>query len=406
MFVHASAHMHACACIYAHVCACIGVPVCMYMHERSSVCVHARTYMHMCTCKQEVDKSKLSPGQVQGGGSRGRQRQAGRKQIGQAAYSHSDATVWALVPKCATLLLEGDEVPDGDDCVLGDVEVEELNAGKGAEWAELAWCAGEVVGHKEPVCRGEPRDSQWGEGLGGGGVVQHPSQTRPTHPDSEYAPKPAAWRQEVLGLGCFSESPGLMSAVPSCISQPWHSPHHAWFSITSSPVPQAVGTHPLEPEEPLSPAGSGSDQLQTTSFNSLSFSVRTCYLHFSCNKGPFLTAPALPQQVVSHRDTDFPLLCLLRRLSTEFITNQSPTLEPQEEGVSSTLPAQPPSSPMVCGGGMVHICVHICTRGCCLHARPSGGMHTHTHGRVWLCTAPCLQDTSCKPMALTGVTSP
>ena len=55
---------------------------------------------------------------------------------------------------------------------------------------------------------------------------------------------------------------------------------------------------------------------------------------------------------------------------------------------------------------MVHICVHICTCGCCLRAQQSGGMHTHMNGHVWLCTAPCPQDTSCKPTALTGATSP
>lgn len=105
-------------------------------------------------------KSRQAPGHIQAEGSRGRQRQAGTKQTEQAAYSHGDATVWALIPKGATLLLEGDEVPDGDDCVLGNVEVEQLDAGKGAEGAELAWCSGEVVGYKEPVCKGDPRGSQ------------------------------------------------------------------------------------------------------------------------------------------------------------------------------------------------------------------------------------------------------
>lgn len=41
--------------------------------------------------------------------------------------------------------------------------------------------------------------------------MQYPSQTRPTHPDSEHVPKTASWRQEALGLCHFSESPGLMS---------------------------------------------------------------------------------------------------------------------------------------------------------------------------------------------------
>lgn len=166
--VNVCAYMYVCACICAHMCTCICMSVCMCMHECPPVCVHACTFMHMCMCKQEADKSRQAPRQVQAGGSRGRQRQAGRKQTGQAAYSHGDATVWALVPKGATLLLEGDEVPDSDDCVLRDVEVEELDAGKGAERAELAWCAGEVVGHKEPICRGHPRGSQQGGGLGGG----------------------------------------------------------------------------------------------------------------------------------------------------------------------------------------------------------------------------------------------
>lgn len=98
--------------------------------------------------------------------------------------------------------------------------MEELNAGKGAEGAELTWCAGEVVSHKEPICREDPRGFQHGGGL-------------------------RAWRQEELGLGlCISVS-------PRCISQPWHNFHCAWFSIALSPVLLAVGTHHLEPEEPL-----------------------------------------------------------------------------------------------------------------------------------------------------------
>lgn len=53
----------------------------------------------------------------------------------------------------------------------------------------------------------------------------------------------------------------------------------------------------------------------------------------------------------------------------------------------------------------MHICVHICTRGCCLRARQCGGVHAHKYGCALLSTAPCLQDTSCKPTALTGTTS-
>lgn len=153
--------MHIRMCAHASVHKCLSAYECMCMHECSSVCTRVCIYMHTCTCKQEADKSKQDPGQVQAGGSRGRQRQAGRKHAGQAAYSHGDATVWTLIPKCATLLLESDEVPDCDDCVLRNMEVEELDAGKGAERAELAWCAGEVVCHEEPVCRGDQRHSQW-----------------------------------------------------------------------------------------------------------------------------------------------------------------------------------------------------------------------------------------------------
>lgn len=112
----------------------------------------------MCLWKQRIRQEQASCGANPGRSSRGRQ--AGRIHAGQVAYSHGDATVWALIPKGATLLLEGDEVPDGNDCVLGNVEVEELNAGKGAEGAELAWCAGEVVSHKEPICKGDPRGHQ------------------------------------------------------------------------------------------------------------------------------------------------------------------------------------------------------------------------------------------------------
>lgn len=55
-------HTCMCACVCAHVCACTCV------HDCSSVCVHVHAYTHMCTCK-----SRQAPGQVQAGGSRGRQ---------------------------------------------------------------------------------------------------------------------------------------------------------------------------------------------------------------------------------------------------------------------------------------------------------------------------------------------
>lgn len=73
--------------------------------------------------------------------------------------------------------------------------------------------------------------------------------------------------------------------------------------------------------------------------------------------------------------------------------------------MSSTLPAQLPSFLMICRGGMVHKCVHICSCGCSLRTQQSGGVHTHMHGHTWLCTGPCLRDTSCKPTAFAGVTS-
>lgn len=116
--------------------------------------------MYMCLWKQRSRQEQARAGKLWGKSRQEQQKQTGRIQAGQAAYSHGDATVWALIPKGATLLLEGDEVPDGDDCVLGNVEVEQLDAGKGAEGAELAWCSGEVVGYKEPVCKGDPRGSQ------------------------------------------------------------------------------------------------------------------------------------------------------------------------------------------------------------------------------------------------------
>lgn len=131
--------------------------------------------------KQEANGCRQAAGHIQAGSNR-RQGQVGKEQRGQAAYLHGDATVWALVPEGATLLLEGDEIPNSNDRVLRDVEVKEFDAGKGAEGTELAWCASEVVGHKEPICRRDSRDSQC-EG------------------------------QEKLQLSHFTVCPGLMSAV-------------------------------------------------------------------------------------------------------------------------------------------------------------------------------------------------
>lgn len=39
----------------------------------------------------------------------------------------------------------------------------------------------------------------------------------------------------------------------------------------------------------------------------------------------------------------------------------------------------------------MRICAHICTCGRCLHAQLNEGVHTHTQGCVWLCTALCLR---------------
>lgn len=119
-------------------------------------CDSLTLYIHMLV----EAKKQARAGKLWGKSRQEQQKQAGRIYADWAAYLHGDATVWALIPKGATLLLEGDEVPDGDDGVLGNVEVEELDAGKGAEGAELSWCAGEVVSHKEPVCKGDPRGSQ------------------------------------------------------------------------------------------------------------------------------------------------------------------------------------------------------------------------------------------------------
>lgn len=124
------------------------------------------------------------------------------------------------------------------------------------------------------------------------------------------------------------------------------------------------------------------------------------------SKGTFFMASAIPSgsaRTGTHIPPHLPAGGAQHRACHKV---QSFTLEPQAEESSRALPAPPASSPVVCGGGTVHICVHICTRGCCLHARPSGGVQTHVHEGVCLCTAPCLKETSCKPTAQVGATSP
>lgn len=54
-----------------------------------------------------------------------------------------------MVPKGSSLLLEDDEVPNSQERVLGNAEVEELSTGKGAERAELAGRAGGVVSQEK-----------------------------------------------------------------------------------------------------------------------------------------------------------------------------------------------------------------------------------------------------------------
>lgn len=158
MFVHLRAYVHVCT----HNCACVylnPVPVCLCMHD---LCMHASACLHVCVAMRAQARSRWV--QVGCRAHPGRQQQkagsGGRKQSGQVAYLHGDATIWALVPKGATLLFEGDEIPNSNDRVLRDVEMKEFDAGKGAEGTELAWCAGEVVSYEEPICRRDSRDSQ------------------------------------------------------------------------------------------------------------------------------------------------------------------------------------------------------------------------------------------------------
>lgn len=56
----------------------------------------------------------------------------------QIKHSHSHTLIWAVVSKGSSLFLEDDEVPNSQERVLRNVEVEELGAGKGAKWAELS----------------------------------------------------------------------------------------------------------------------------------------------------------------------------------------------------------------------------------------------------------------------------
>lgn len=54
-----------------------------------------------------------------------------------------------MVPKGSSLLLEDDEVPNSQERVLRNVEVEELRTGKGAKGAELAGRAGGVISQEQ-----------------------------------------------------------------------------------------------------------------------------------------------------------------------------------------------------------------------------------------------------------------
>lgn len=64
---------------------------------------------------------------------------------GRIEHSHSYTLIWAVVPKSSSLLLEDNEVPNRQERVLGNVEVEEFRAGEGAEGAELSGGAGGVI---------------------------------------------------------------------------------------------------------------------------------------------------------------------------------------------------------------------------------------------------------------------
>ena len=65
---------------------------------------------------------------------------------------HGHVAVWAAVPECAPLLLEGDEVPYGHHGVVRHVEVEQFHTGEGVESIQLTRRTGEVFGHKKAIC--------------------------------------------------------------------------------------------------------------------------------------------------------------------------------------------------------------------------------------------------------------
>lgn len=51
---------------------------------------------------------------------------------------HSHTLIWTVISKGSPLLLEYDEVPNSQECVFRNMEVEELSAGKGAERTQLS----------------------------------------------------------------------------------------------------------------------------------------------------------------------------------------------------------------------------------------------------------------------------
>ena len=73
------------------------------------------------------------------------------KKEGREAHSHGHVPVGAAVAERAALLLEGDEVPDGDHRVVRHVEVEELYAGEGPVGTQLARRSGEIIRHEKAI---------------------------------------------------------------------------------------------------------------------------------------------------------------------------------------------------------------------------------------------------------------
>lgn len=65
---------------------------------------------------------------------------------------HSHIAVWAAVPKCASLLLEGDEVPYSHHGVVRHIEVEQFHTGEGVESIQLTRRTGEVFSHEKAIC--------------------------------------------------------------------------------------------------------------------------------------------------------------------------------------------------------------------------------------------------------------